>query len=285
MARRTLADLYKRGKEVEFTSDIEGDGVKVWLRKPSPKESDLISRRANAARAVYLKRANDDESEEYLALYGQLADFGEELLIAIATRDEQRKAQARAVSQVAHLEEWLTDGYLESLMDRYRGNEDEPGLHEAYMAGEEDPNYEEARTVHDELQRYDKQVEDVFQADLENIKRDALDRGTDYLLGKATESWMRTQGDEAYTSEYYRQLFFLCTRETFDHAKKHFKSLEEVDELDEAIYERLQLEFGNLIVPVTEGKDSAVTPDSSSSSEQLDSVGEPQDSGPEDVDQ
>src|SRR5690606_30089319 len=105
----------------------------------------------------------------------------------------------------------------------------------------------------DELQRYDEQVEDVFQADLENIKRDALDRGTDYLLGKATESWMRTQGDEAYTSEYYRQLFFLCTREVFDHAKKHFKSLEEVDELDEAIYERLQLEFGNLIVPVTEG--------------------------------
>lgn len=285
MPRRTLADLYKRGKEVEFTSDVPGDVVKVWLRKPSPKESDMISRRANAARATYLKRAKDEQSEEYLALYGQLADFSEELLVAIATRDDIRKARSRIAAEVSERDEWTNDNYLESLVDRYEGNEDEDGLHAVYLAGEDHPDYAEAKLVHDELKRFEEEVELLNKSEVESIKRDLLARGWENLLSKATESWMRTQADEAYTEEHYRQLFFLCTREAFEHSKQHFKDLSQIDELDEPVFERLQMEFGNLIVPVTEGKGLAATPDSSSLSEQPDSQGEPQDSGQQDATQ
>lgn len=273
MAKRKLSDLYVRG--TELTLDDGNGAVTVWLQKLNPIDHREAIRKADAARAKFITICRDRDSEEYCQILNSVVDQDRELLIGYLVAMERLRLGPMKRSEVAEGAAWKDENYLDGLQDLWAEE-----LAERFA---EDPDDAEAKRVHDELERFESEVEKELDSDL-TTHREWLDSDTDTALqDKVIAHQVKNVAEAAWVDAYYRWEVFFATREPTDHKKRYFDSFSEVNELDPAVFAEINEAIRQLTVDPSEGKDSAGIPPSSTSSESPEAQDSAQDSGPKAV--
>jgi hypothetical protein len=265
MKKRRLSDLYVRGRELSV-NDGEGEPIKVWVSKLNEIDRESVLRRANAAKARFMIDADDEDSEQFAAMYAESRDINSrhELILFIVS-DDVNSARRRIESQTAGDEEtWSKEGYLQGLVDAWIGDETNPGLSATIQ---EDPADPEARRVSDELDRFEQEVRARVEAETHTLVKDWEDVDIDVLRRKATHLLLELKSSEEFVREFQRQQIFYSIREPNDHRKRYFATITEVDDLDEELRKYLVEQYESLVVPPDEGKESPPPADSSNSSD------------------
>lgn len=277
MKRRRLGDLYVRGKEISI-NDGTGDAVRVWLQKLNGVDRDSCFRRGSAAKARFMLEADNEDSEVFQSMYAQVREMHDrDGLIAILIGEELTRYRQRIEAQLGHDEEtWGKDGYIEGLVDAWIGDDDNPGLAAAQAHDPEDP---EAKRVLAEIKRFEAEVADAVEVESARLQKDWQDTPEEILWRKATHRILELRGHEIFNAEFERQQLFFCVREPDDKNKRYFKSVSEIDDLDEKVTDQLLRRYGTMVVDTIEGKDSRVTPASSNSPDPSSAEEAPSDSG------
>jgi hypothetical protein len=269
-ARRTLRDLYVVGKEVSI--DDGRGAVQVWVQKLNPVDHRTAVGKADASRARVLSVRSDPSSDDYFTILNGVLDYTKEQLVNLLTAVEAARISPFKRSQISAEDEWRDEGYLEGLETTW---EDE--MSDRFIS---DPEDAEAARIHDELQRFISQVDEAISDDLD-VFRDGLNSmSADELSALGVEYQMKTYADAAWIQEYYRwEIYFGC-RFPERHKERYFEDIAEVRSLSAELLQRLSEEFRNLTVEPTEGKDLAVTPPSSPSSDPSEAEAPQASSGP-----
>lgn len=265
MRRRRLADLYVRGKELTV-DDGTNDPVVIWIQKLNEIERDSILRRANAAKARHVLECDNEDSEAFIAIYGNVREFLErDQMVDLVSAEELVKVRQRLEAQALEDDkgEWGKDGKLKNLIDAWTGDDETPGLAKAHA---EDPKDPEALKVKGELDRYDAEIEEKVKGEARRLAREWDDATMDKLARAATRVMLDRRADETFIREWSRQQIFYSVRDPDDHHKRYFATVAEVDDLDDQIREFLDQQCTALFVNAAEGKDSPPNPDSSTSS-------------------
>lgn len=265
MKKRRLGDLYVRGKEISI-DDGTDDAVSVWLQKLNGIDRESCLRRSHAAKARFLTEADNEDSELFQSLYGQIRALPDrEGLVAVIVAEDLAKFRQRVEAELAADEAtWGKDNYLQGLVDAWIGDEDEGGL-AAVMA--QDPDDPEVQRVNAELERYEAEVVARVQAENERLMKDWSDAPNEVLWRRATGRLLDLRATEVFGKEFERQQLFYSVRDVDDHAKRYFGTLTEFDDLDDVVRDQLLKEYSELMVSPIEGKDSRASQASSNSSD------------------
>jgi hypothetical protein len=268
MKRRRLGDLYVRGRELA-PNDGEGEPVRVWMSKLNELDREAALRRANAVKARYLIEIDDEESDVFVAAYGQIRELEDrETMIRFVISDDLARIRRRVEGERATDEDtWAKDGYLQGLFDAWLGTDDEPGLVETSADNPGDP---EAERVKAEIDRYQKEVTDEVDAHAERLEKDWSDVEIDFLQRRAAHELLRLRSNEAFVREYQRQQLYYAVRDATNRRQRYFATVSEVDDLDDELRTYLTGQLNSLTVENTEGKDSPPPEGSSNSSESAD---------------
>jgi hypothetical protein len=262
--RRRLNDLYVVGRPVIVGEDTP-EPVEIWLQKLNPVQNEDALRRANAARTRARAFGKDKDSEEYLDAVANVNDFASrEVLIDLSIAEELRLRRSRIEAECAAEDEWAADDYLQGLVDEWEGTPDAPGLKERWAEDHDDP---EAARVKSEIDRFDEKVRVLVEAEHENLKRDYENTPDDVVLDKAVERVLEQRAVTAFILEYENWQLYYAVRDPDHHTELYFENVEQVKSLEERTKEILLLNYRELMVEQTEGKDSPGTPGSSPSSE------------------
>jgi hypothetical protein len=258
MKKRSLADLYVRG--TSFTLD-DGEGeVVVWLQKLNPVERSAALKAADAARSRVLSMKRSPDSEEYQQMASDVLRASKEALVSLLVATERARITPLAFAEVADLAEWKDDNYLSGLQDAW--------AEDLSKRFEENPEDAEAKVAHDALEKYADAVEEKVDDEL-SVFTDGIETMPDEEIEEmAIQQSLKTSGDVAWLSEFYRQEVFYAVRDPDNHKSKMFTTRSEVDDLQGEVFSALTDAIHALSVDPTEGKDSAETPPSSPSSDQ-----------------
>lgn len=265
--KRRLEDLYVRGRDLTI-GDGGGDPVLVWIQKMNPLEHEKSIRKAGAAKARVLMAARDKDSEEWQEAFSDVADIGDRTaLIDYLISDDVAKFQDAKEAELSFADEWAKDGYLQGLRDSW-DDPDNP-LSKAYHLDSEN---EEARRVFLELKRFTDQVQEEVQPEIERLRRDYEQTDEETLHDRALRRFVELRSGLAWLREYRNCEVYFSVREPDDHRKYYFTAREQVDGLAPQVFAQISMAYQELVVDVTEGKDSPRTPSSSPSSEPLDAA-------------
>lgn len=273
MAKRRLNEMYLVGQEETF-DDGQGDPVTVFIKKLNPVEHESALRNANAARARFLARRSDPESEDRMAIMDAVFDFDKDGLITYLVSEERVTRIQLREAETAADEEWEKDAYLQGLYDAWNG-----GLNDAYAENNEDP---EAARVFAEIQRFNGQVEALVKGDTDDLRAELDERPLDVLRERVLDKLVSTQASIAWLNEYRRSEVAYSVRE-LDKKTRYFKGRDEVDDLPAEVYNRLADVYRRLSLDPIEGKAQRETGDSSPSSELPDEPGTEPSFGPVDA--
>jgi hypothetical protein len=270
MGKRTLRDLYVVGKELSL--DDGGGSVEVWLQKLNPVDHRHAVSKADASRARVLAVRSTPESDDYFAILNGVLDFDKDQLVNLLAAVETVRINPLKRSEIAGLDEWADEGYLEGLQDIWDSE-----INDRFV---ENPEDVEAKRVHDELERYLAAVAAEI-ADAIDVYSDGLHSMTLQELqdmGVAYE--MKNSADMAWIQTYYRWELFYGVRQPHDHRQRYFAEASDIDELNGDLIGTISAAFRALTVEPTEGKDLAGNPPSSTSSAPSAEAATPASSGP-----
>lgn len=274
MKRRRLADLYKVGTEVTF-EDGQGQPVSVWVQKLSPVDHETCVRKANAARARYLRALRDRDSDEWLVAFANVDELNStDELVEILAQEELSEKQPAIEAEIADEAEWKDDNYLQGLFDAWQ-----EGMAARFTEDEDDA---EAAHVFGELKRFNdtviKRTQDENAALIDEISTIPRDE----LITRVTEIFIKRSAAVVFMAEFERAQVFLSVREPDNHREYHFKGgIEDVDDLSEVVKDRIIKAYDEMRVDPIEGKGSGETQPSSTSSEQSDEEATDSSSGPQ----
>ena len=105
-----LQDLFRTGKEVKFDLEVEKEDVEIrlWMRKPTPGQQDEAVAKARGKQARRKKILRDEDSDEYLALWGDVETFEDiEQLKEQILRFESQRLRSQAFNEVLHDEDFM----------------------------------------------------------------------------------------------------------------------------------------------------------------------------------
>ncbi|QBQ74874.1 hypothetical protein [Caudovirales GX15bay] len=276
--RRRLGDLYVRGQMLE-PNDGNGDPVKVWMAKLNDIDRETAVRRANAVRARFLIDADDEDSETFMAAYGEVRKIENRAdLVDFVVAEDVLRARNRIEAEFSTDEDtWGKDDYLQGLLDAWVGDEGNVGLSQVLA---EDPEDAEAQRVDGELKRYEKQVQSAMEAEISRLKKDWEEVPDETLRRKAAHRLLELNASDQFLREFKRQQLFFSLRDPVQRQIRYFEKVSEVDDLEDELRDFLQDQYNALIVPSAEGKDSPLPQPASNSSDQSATETSPP-SGPE----
>lgn len=257
MAKRRLTDLFVVGKEVVV--DDGSGAVTVYMKKLNPVDHDKALKRANAERSKIMSIRKSPGSEEYEAQWSAVLDYDIDDLIEYLVQDFRSQREQVVHAEMAAEEEWSKDSYLDGLEEAWR-----EGLDKKYASDPEDPD---ALRVYNEIDRFEKAVEEEINKEVENKRLDFKSMGEEKLREEVFDKFLSLQASLAWVSEYRRSEVWLATKET-DKKTPYFTSRSEIDDLAGEVFRQLSNAYQNLAVEPLEGKDSQGTDTSSSSSDQ-----------------
>ncbi len=258
MAKRSLLDLYVRGKTIEI-DDGSGEPFRVWVQKLNPAEHSTSCRAADAARARILSIKNAPDSEEYLSIKSAILVADRQTMIDILSSIERGRIQPLVDAEKASEDEWKESNYLQGLRDAWND-----GINEKYVDDSDDP---EVQRVFSELERFLASVDEEVDSRIEQFE-EGLNAMTDYeLQEQLMDHNIRTRSDMEWMNEYYRQELFRGARDPENKKERLLSSRADVDELQADTFAAIHQALRELTVEPVEGKDSAATPPSSASSE------------------
>lgn len=259
-ARRSLLDLYSPGRDITF-DDGTGDPVTVWLQKINPAEHEEAARRAGAARARLRAQLADHDSEIYLELVDDISSYERKVLVdyLVSEKEVELRLSVEAELELGDDTEWGKDGYARGLIEAWGD-----GLRERYITIPDDP---EVRRVLDEITRFNDEVANRIEPEMEMVRNGYDDYPIERLREEVAERFIESRLNAEWTREYERSRVWRATRTIENHRQQYFTSRDEVDYLDDEIREGLIDAYREIAVGMLEGKDSPASPASSTSSE------------------
>lgn len=273
MARK-LDDLFITGRPFTL-DDGHGEPVEVWLQKMNPLEADKALRKANAAKARVLMQRADEDSDEWLEMYADIANFDKDALAEYLIGDAISEYRQSREAEMAAEEEWSKDGYLEGLRDSWEDElRDRP---------EED---EERQKCLAELRRFNDSVDPLIADERTRLIADELSKPDEELRRQAVRRFLDIRAGSVWVAEYNRYELAYGVRDPEKHDVYYFvgrdgePDLDRVRRLVPETFTPLHQAYQQLIVPPAEGKDLPAAPSSSPPSEHSDEVATEQPSGP-----
>lgn len=262
LTKRRLSDLWIVGRELTL-DDGQGDPVTVWIQKMNAAEAADTGRLCDAARAKVLAARRDTESPDWQAAHSSVLEYGNQdfnLVIEFLLTHERVKFLRRHEAEQANDEAWSKDNYLQGLRDAWAD-----GLERRWLEDKEDA---EALKVHDELERFTHEVNDLVDSDITALREGWSMRSRDELEEMMIDKLMEMDANQAWVTElHYCQVVF-GTREVENHKQRYFSGRDEVNQLSAETFNRLRQAYESLEVDVAEGKGSPAPTDSSPSSEE-----------------
>lgn len=287
---RRVDDLYVLGRPFELddgkTDPESGDPlppVAVWLQKLDPLDADKTLRKANAAKARMLMVRGDEDADEWLEMYADVATFNVEMLCEFLVTEDLAEFEASAEAEQAAADEWSKDDYLQGLRDAWEGSKDEPGLKERE---EDDP---ERAKCWAELTRFSDKLTPLIEAEKRRLIDDRKGEPIENLRKEAVRLFIERRAGSVWLNEFRTCEIGYGVRDATDHSRYYFgakgKETEDIDfnrvrRLPPESFTRLSNAYGELVVPPQEGKDSPEAPSSSQPSGLSGEVETVQPSGP-----
>jgi hypothetical protein len=250
---RRLEDLYRREEEVTIP-DPGHEDIVVWMVKPDPVAQDSILRSANAAQAGILAAQFHEDDEEWLALRAAAMETDYDAILNVMT-DEYRAKRAPIVAhRVSLSEDWNTDDYLE-------------GLQTAWPELEKRPvDDTERKRVRGELDRFEAECKVQLDAEVEYFRQDLAMKPSEEVFNEETKRRLKFRALLQWNKAYNDFTILASIKDPENHDQPYFSSIESVRRLDGRIKSQLIARYQELVVEVTEGKDSPAQPGSSTSS-------------------
>lgn len=256
--RRRLTDLYVVGKSVTVAD--EHGNVDVWVQKLNPLESDNAIRMASAERATKIAAAKDKTTVDWRAAYSDIVEFASrEDMVNLAIRNDVILVRTRVELETAAQEEWSKDDYLQGLIDSW-----DDRFRDLYATTPDDP---EAKQVFAELERYDAQVNDLVESEINQLVRDQEGVSDEDLRERGIEQLLEQRATRAFVDEFEIQQLMFSVREAEDHGNYYFDDRREVLALHPKVREQIERAYREISVEPTEGKDLPAPAGSSPSSE------------------
>lgn len=280
------------GRPVTFPAP-DGTEYAVHVVKPNEKDTQSIERRALSAKARYLAVAQDRDSDEYQAeLSFVVRDRDPIELIAYLVAHQLGKDAPEVEARHRHSKKWTVDHDYQALLEAWYNDPetDEPGLMwfwENAPEPSEDPDEQaanEARQAEcDAVWKLIKEFHDELEVKLAEKKNEIADQYLDEdgnpqvtleeVRHQVVDLAIQAHGDLLYLAEKLRQRLFYSVRQVGDWRKREFGTLQDVDDLPDAVKARLHYAYDEISVPDAEGKGSPGTPGSSPSSDPSDEEG------------
>lgn len=258
MGRKKAWDLYKTGDDVELVDDT-GATLKLYIRKLSGPDLEAVLRKADAARGVVRACQAKPESEDWLALYSKVVDWGDDLADLAEYLIHERLARRTEViaAELAARDEWSGDNYLESLRDAWAD-----GLRDRYA---EDANDPEAARVFEEMKRFDALVTEKAAQEREDMAAEIVRLGLEEIRRRIVVSLLGAQADAEWNRVFEASTLFLAVVEPHNHFERHFPDIDRVLHSDHRVRNDLMAAYNAMQVAGAEGKDSPAAPASSPS--------------------
>lgn len=257
---RKADDLYVLG--MPFTlNDGEGEPVDVWLQKIDPLDSETALRRAGAAKARVLMVRNTPDSDEWLELYADVADFDRMTLTEYLIADDVLQFGESREAEVAAEEEWSKDNYLQGLTDAWRND--------LKTRWENDPTDAEAAKCLAEMTRFRDQVDKLVDGERERLRKDWEDHDIEDMRSLVVTRFLESRANQAWAGEWRRCELAFGVRQAADHATYYFVddkgevNHDRVRRLPPEVFGQLTTAYGEMVVPPDEGKGLPPTPSSS----------------------
>lgn len=270
--KRKLGDLFVIGKQVVFNDDSDSDPIVVWVQKLNSAEIDEALTRANAKRAMTEKWAADPESVSYLNQYAEVLNFDNRAtLVEILIQEDLIEAKQQFIAQLNTSEKWAgEDDLMAGLVTAWIGDPDNGlvSMQAVYAEGpeSENPLYEEAKAIYDQLEAFDREVDELTEAERERLIGDFQDVHDEELRHEVTERLMKRKATTIFVDEFKLACLLGAVRDDTNRKVKYFENTAEILALQDEVKDRLQAEYDALEVSSAEGKGSRATPDSSDSS-------------------
>lgn len=253
--RRRLQDLYIRGKLVKVDDGTDPENpVEVWVQKITPFEMKQAMDKAHAIRArIKLAKESEDPDNDIFRIRvegeGEINGFfnDRENMIAFIHAEELQKLRISFEAETAEQEEWSKDSYLDGLRVAW-----EDSLAEKFLL---DPEDEEAKRVYDELNRWIAQTTEKLEPERQRILRESADISDDELKDRVLDLLVDGEADQAWLSEFRKWQLFFSLRDPDDHSVQYFETRDDLEMLDRNTIMALFVEFDDLMVDSTEGKD------------------------------
>ena len=249
--KRRLTDLYQKGKYATLNDDSdEAEGIQVYIAKINDLDQKKAVEKSGAARAKHLIMMHDKSDPGRAYYVEQLNAFDADdpdNLISLIIQPKLAEAEMSAEAEIASMEEWSENGYLESLQESWNG-----GLAETFEVNPED---EDAARVYKELLRFAERVEAEVQSSRKDLVESYAHRSYEELLNLAVDRLIDIDASTAWLDEFNRWRIFYSVRDPENHKERYFESREEVDQLDSEIISELINHYDALTVSAQEGKD------------------------------
>lgn len=262
--------------------------VTLWVAKLSDLEMDTAMRHAARAQAVNEAAKRDPASENWQSMRAAMGSLDRSTWIALLIEKAMLGRREMIEARLAGAEvpdpntgedkpsEWARNGYLEGLFEAWRDQ-----LQAEFAV---DPTHPEAMKVLSEIERFNKQVDEDLELELEVEKQIHESWTDDVLLDSVTELMIDSEGASAWADEYKIWIVALCARDCegpdpdrqgkclcrggrANHTEYHFKGgVDEVRTTDGRVRELIYQTFNRVTVEPMEGKGLPAKPASSAQS-------------------
>lgn len=236
-AKAHLSDLYRRGASLTLDDGDVGE-VEVYLKKLNPIEAKEAREKGNAARARVLMKRKDKDSDIWLDAYTRVIDMEEEERVSLIVAPEVLKRRIEVEVEVAHEDEWLENDYLDGIHEAWQD-----GLDVQYQSAREkvddgveeeelEKGEKEALKAMEEMTRFSDQVDKIMKSETSAIERPIKSYEEEQLIEKAVESLFEKESYDAWVDAFLAARIYFATRDVNDHAKKHFRTFRDAQEVE-----------------------------------------------------
>lgn len=221
---RTPSKLFRFSQHVHAGDGAEGcESVKTgacaddnhfhaWCRLPNQFQHDSIRQKALAAKARKIRQLKDPESDSHAILEADLQAIREApgahgWLVDDLVNREFLKNHTEAIEEINSQEEYATI------------SEDLERLRVVDEMDEGDRNPDEYRDLQNQIEKYNRAVEDARKA-LEDPLRAALaDKGVDDLIEQVRDERIEAEATQEFMRAYSQWEWYVCTMKPRDPAK------------------------------------------------------------------
>jgi len=246
--RKRLLNLYVLGEEVSFHDD-EGE-FSVWIQKINSWQDRDAIQKSKVVRAPIIALIKDKANPDRLAYIDLLSEWDfdtKETQIQFLISPKVQQARESAEARIASEDEWAKDDYLITLQEAWVS-----GLSDTYALN---PDDKEANRIYLELRRYTDLVDSAVEHEANEYALDMEDKSEEAIQDQIVTKLIEHEADVVQMAEYHRWCIFYAIRNIDDHDELFFETREEIDYLDQSVYNRLLEAYLELEIAGMEGKD------------------------------
>jgi hypothetical protein len=251
-----LSDVFRSGLDVEVQAPNYEDPnnpliYTIWMQRPAAHQHEEAMNKARAKQARIRRQYTDKESDEYVSMWLQVADFEElddlvESLLAFSENDHRQKAYNEILFSKEVGSDWGPGGsrYLD-LLGAVADRMDWILKHNEELAEEDDhlrvwpENDEELLALQAEADTFEKEVEVRMAEMKEAAIAELKTHSTEALRKRLFKKMVDTEAGLAWLQEYRTLMVFYACRYSDDHRRLYFKSPESLWELPDSVRSQL----------------------------------------------